>query len=497
MNLKHRVVRCGFALFVVFATSCCAAAETYEVHEVESRGEEFINKPLTIVGRFRSSLGDTLRLVDSNLDFRTRDDVRRVRQRGTPVLLNGRFVRFRGGVVFAVEHLEETGTEAEEFMRQRERLREGDIDRLADLERWAANRAVWYGDGELHELARAARHDRFDLRVAAARRMDDAEALVALAKDAVDVPRPNEETQALLHEAMWLRVENANGREALWPLAGSVRDRLSGTFQPLSGDVAWEDEYLAAPVNAFAVADSTRREEMARLLWSVVVERALSADRDAGSTGLARLEQRARELIPDRMGFVVELQRARISADSQQLENVSRGKLIALAAELEGLGDDDAARMLVRDWLAAKRGRLRDDDAEAFVSLAQDYAQLAEDSATAATLLQSALEVIPGMPSAIRSLDELGYVRINGEWFAADSREAEAAREQMRNQSIDVGSPEEDVVRLLRSPDRISRTVTSAVILEQWIYDGPPRLLLFLERNTATGLARVVRRVTP
>ena len=60
-----------------------------------------------------------------------------------------------------------------------------------------------------------------------------------------------------------------------------------------------------------------------------------------------------------------------------------------------------------------------------------------------------------------------------------------------RSGAIEIGDREEDVIQRFRRPDRISRTVSQDRISEQWIYQGPPPLYIFLERKPKAGEAVV------
>ena len=62
---------------------------------------------------------------------------------------------------------------------------------------------------------------------------------------------------------------------------------------------------------------------------------------------------------------------------------------------------------------------------------------------------------------------------------------------RQRSGAIEIGDREQDVIRRFRRPDRISRTVSLDSISEQWIYQGPPALYIFLERKTKGGEAVV------
>jgi hypothetical protein len=207
----------------------------------------------------------------------------------------------------------------------------------------------------------------------------------------------------------------------------------------------------------------------------------------------AELARRAAKLVPDRAELVRTFKLRDLEVQSADPSRLTRGKLVLIEQQFRELDAEQAADKLVADWLASERARLGANDAEGRLRLADDFLELAAAPQTAAELYIEAERIVPQLKEAETALGQLGYVKVAGVWQLKTAIPVEVLQEQRRQRSgaIEVGDSEQDVIQRFRRPDRISRTVSLDRISEQWIYQGPPALYIFLERKPKGGDAVV------
>lgn len=227
--------------------------------------------------------------------------------------------------------------------------------------------------------------------------------------------------------------------------------------------------------------------------------RGYDATRSGDDHDAVALLDEAQQTVPERTVWLRDVELAALDVRSSQPVELSRPELDELRAAYDRLDEHRRAVTLSDAWLAARRDALVQNDADGRIRLAESYRQLAGDDRSAAGLYVEALAISPNLPEARRGATELGYRKIFGRWRHPDQLSAAERIEWQREQEgrIEPGDSETDVVRRFRRPDRISRTITSSALVEKWIYDGPPRLEIFLRRRVAGGEAIVTAVASP
>lgn len=480
------------------------AAETVEIHEFEAQADQHIGQQRTVLGRFKSANAQRMLLVDSQIEFRLSKTVGRIRSNLRHVEVTGRLNRVGQDLVFAVEHVTATRSEAEVFADRRQAILSGDFRRLYDQSAWLRKRAGWYQDDALARLAAENYRQAFGWEEEAAAKAHDVPRLRALADRGEQLGLEPSECDRIRHRAVWEKLlQTSSDAEptlralaeeitALWPQAGQAGSAWT------EEDEAQVAAYLAEPAAKYAQATSPQRALLRRALWVEIMGRALEAAARGDAERLADLALEAERNLPERPEWNrrLRLQEARRLARTPQ--QLSRSKATALNKELVELGQPDEARRTLSQWLGHRRRALDAGDAEGHAQVAADYRELLQDDSAAAQLYLQALRAAPNFAEAEAALQTLGYRRIAGAWqrqTQTATADQDVAEPQPRG--IRPGDTEHDVIRGLRKPDRIARTLSAGYLSELWIYDGPPRLYIYLKRGPGAPAARVVSLTAP
>ncbi len=168
-----------------------------------------------------------------------------------------------------------------------------------------------------------------------------------------------------------------------------------------------------------------------------------------------------------------------------------------LAKTFRESGQDDRARRLLEDWLADRRkNRLSAGDAEGRVLLAANYEKLLGDRATAGVLLNEAAKIEPESRAVADAFLRLGYRKGESGWFdptaAKPSTPTAPTPTTARASTTEGGDSLRGLTqaqarsRMGGKPDRVVRSATQGVIIEQWIYRSGKSEQFILFRIEAT-----------
>ncbi len=471
------------------------AMEPPEVHQVEAEPAAYLDQPIALTGRFSAFGAGKLRLVGSRIDFRVMPAAGSLRRAMTHVELKGRLSRIGTGLAFDITEISPLPPEAQRFKQRRAVLRAPQFESLYELSRWARQRGNWYGDERLLELAWTSYREAFRWEEDETARIGDVAKLLALAGRGESLGLEVPEAIRIRHRALWLKAASlpiaqpASRRQ----LAAEVRQLLPGTDEPLPHDTGGQwVEYEKRPVEIYQGLPETDRRRAHRAFWIWLVAQAFVEEARQPGAGVAELVDEARSALPDRPAIVHQLEKQLWTQRTAHPERMTRSDLERARAAWRRLSDDQRAATLTAAWLAGQLERLTTGDAEARLRLAQDYLELADDRNMAARLAREAAELSPEMGEAASLLERLGYVRIAGQWKQADELSKTTTGENISN-VVRPGDSESTVREKLRPPDRVTRVAGRGWIQEQWIYDGPGRFSIYLQRITATGRAVVVR----
>lgn len=496
-------------LFAFAALVCvgggAAPAQSIEVHDLEAHAGDHIGQERRVTGRFKSASPERMLLVDSQIEFRLNKNAGRVGSNLRNVEVVGRLSRQADKLVFAVEHLTKARSEAEVFADKRRGILDGDYARLYVQCRWLRERADWYRDDALARLAAEHYRQAFRWEEEAAAKAHDPDRLRDLAERGLALGLETAEVDRIRHRAAWEALQKlvpadeaklrkfAAGLAETWPT-------ILEAGAPWTPDAREHlDAYLADPASAYAAASAEQRGPLRRALWLEVMGRALEAAAREDHLRLAELAREAERDLPERPELAQRLRLQDARRQARDPLSLSRGRALALHKELAELGHADEAQRLVSQWLGHQRRQLDAVDAEGYVRLAADYRELLGDDAAAGQLYLKALQIAPDFAEAETALRGLGYRKTSGVWQRKSGEKESEHHEETSptGRGVRPGDTEQEVVRRLRRPDRITRTLSAGYLSELWIYDGPPRLLIYLKRSPGSPTARVVSLHTP
>lgn len=487
--------RCLVVLMMAAALSSLASlgcAAPLEVHELEAAPQRYLNQDLDVVGRFRTATAGEMALVDSQIVFRVPPRSAALRNGAQNVEVRGRLTREGDRWVFTAAEVARAPAERVEFERRRRLITPGATTALWELSRWVRQRAEWYDDDELRRLADGALNDAVSEQRARLVRSRSSDELMALAAEAAAEGLPAERIDELRHEALAMQLDSAKSAKAAAALAAAIVTTFPGAAQP--GDGNWPAplaEYRADFAAVFAKQPAAGRAALVRLLATEAIAAELEALATSTPEKLPDWVARAQRELPDRPEVLARLQLATARRDAREPGRLSRGRLVEVAAELRRLGEPTEADALLRRGLHAARTRLDAEDADGRVDLADAYLELLHDRAAAAELYLEAWRLAPRMPELPEKLSALGYT-LQGNVWRSDKPEAPVAPALDRVNPLQNGASADQVVKTLGRPSRVSRSITGSGVTEQWIYEGPPRLDVYLRRPVGSRTATVM-----
>jgi hypothetical protein len=470
------------------------ANEALEVHELELEPAKYVGRVMTVDGRFASAGAGRMRLVGSMIEFRLGPEIH-LYANPEHVSVSGRLEGRPGRLVFHVERLQKIPSEAKRFAERRERISQTNFPALYELSEWAGQRAEWYGDEQLSRLSTDAWRAAFQAEADQLVRRRQAEALFALVDrgqtrslDPAELDRLR--YMALVIKASQLDRADDEGRLAL---ARDVQSFLPGATAAVPATQANSATDPPALEAEYANADNATRQKLHRALYCRLVAEALRLRAERPQADLADLAREAGKLTPENRDLVRDLRRLELEERAARLAALSRGEVLRLRGEFEAIDLAERGREIAAGWLRGRRAKLEPSDVEDRLALAKDYRQILGDAATAEALYREALAISPSA-EAEQGLLELGLVKANGEWHRASTS---PTPRNLDDGGVVAGQSEQLVFARLGSPDAVSRLIGGGWMLEQWSYQGPPQLWVYLRRSTATGQATVVRIVAP
>lgn len=508
MNARNRQRGSAATTSLVFVASLLGAtfratvlrgADPPEVHQVEANPADYLDRPITLTGRFSAFGAGRLRLADSRIDFHLLPEAGAVRRAMTHIELTGRLRQSGKRLAFDISAISPIASEAQRFAERRGALHPPQFDALFELSRWVRQRGRWYDDESLLELAWTSYREAFRWEEDEIARVQDAAALLALASRGEALGLEPAEATRIRHRALWLKaaVLPAAQSSTRRQLAEEVHKLLPGSDVPLAADsrARWA-EYEQHPIATYDELSADDRALAHRAFWVWLVGQALIEEIGRAETNLATLLNETRASLPDRPDLARQIEVQLWLQRTAQLERLARSELEHARAAWQRLGEADRAKTLTDTWLEVQLGRLVAGDAEARLRLAQDYLELADDRGAAARLALEAVRLSPELGEAAALLQRLGYLQIAGEWKRADELPATTAGAGGEG-LVRPGDSEAVVLEKLRPPDRITRVAGRGWINEQWKYDGAVGFSVYLQRATATGRAVVLRVVSP
>ena len=309
--------------------------------------------------------------------------------------------------------------------------------------------------------------------------------VVALADAAAGRPIPPTVRNAIYHRGFRALEAQARTPADLDDLARRVRAALPRAADPVAGATATPTPTDADPAAAYRAATAEEQARLDRRLYADILARSLELRLLADPAQAATLADEATRTLPDRPGVADKLRRRGLAEAERGVATMRQSEVEELARTFRADGQDDRARRVLEEWLADRRkNRLSPSDAEGRVLLAANYEKLLGDRATAGALLAEAAAIEPESRAIADAFLRLGYRKGDNGWFdptAAATADSSATPPSPTATAAGAGAGGEgDSLRGLTraqararmggKPDRVVRSATQGMIVEQWVY---------------------------
>jgi hypothetical protein len=391
----------------------------------------------------------------------------------------------------------------ETFNDRRQALRLSESKGWFELGDWALARGRFYEDDKLKKLAYEA------YRKAVGIDYDnlpkgDAAARFELAERSKQYKMGPRFHAELIHEAYraeWDVARNAKNADLSRLLARIERDLAGSRDAPTSMPADLAQRYRQKPEMVYRESDDDSRKKLHRLLHNDIVLASIERQaRPDGSNGY-EIANQIEERIPEWFS------RAEMHRDKELEYRFSQvttprftsQQAVALAEMFESRGKADRAKQVRVRWLEERSKRVRQDDAEGMVYLAEQYEAMLGDSAAAVRILKEAIEKRPDSPEAAAALGKRGYVLKDGKWMTENELKGlpvDPVESAIREGRVSLGMTREQVDGALGKPSTVTRIATAAGVSEVWVYreKGVARVTVQFQRTTGrkAAEARVV-----
>ena len=252
------------------------------------------------------------------------------------------------------------------------------------------------------------------------------EALQGLAKKASQYNLAESLSQEYIHEAYRIEWDTLRSNkqlpanqlpQKLDDFENRLATALAGARTQLPGPRPLvEKGYRANPIQAYNQAAADARPMLHRLFDIEVV--LLGIERDAkpdGSNGWS-IAERIEKALPDRHEAAEKYREGQLDFDFGRVAVMSQDEAVVLANRYRQRNRPDMAASTLKRWLEARRGQIRDNDAESLRQLAEQYDALLEDHPMAIHFLMEAYKANPESKEVAAALNHRGFQLQDGQW---------------------------------------------------------------------------------
>ena len=472
------------------------AGRIFPVQEFEEVKDRWIGLETTVEGRRQVYTQDFIKLKKSSIVFKSAVPLVKLERRGGNLRLTGVLEKTATRLEFRVQKIEESPGDLDQYLAREREIKRTDPAQWYALASWVEGRGQFYDDSVLLEKARECNRKGFDLE----RRQlpdGDAQARVALAGRSASLMVPEGVRQELIHESFVIRrkaVLDKPEQAAEDQLMADIERDLSGSTQPLAAeDVELRKKYLVDPVTVYAATKERERPILHRLLWSSLeiarLERQVAPDFHNGFEIAEQIDERLPEFHAR-----AEMYRDKVlELRAQSVENMTRSDVLKLRQDYRDRQQPRLGEDAVEAWLQLKKRRLKPDDVEGVLNLADQYEELLNQPQTKLRLLREAAILNPESAELVERLTKLGYRRHENNWIPeAEFRAIPQGRleQALQEGRVEVGMTAKQVQRSLGVPATTTRFATRGVVNEIWSYPSPgsaqPLMIYFIRRLSAT-----------
>jgi hypothetical protein len=415
--------------------------------------------------------------------------------RSASVLVQGRLRREGRQLVCDVTALKSLPRDTERVDQAVAALSGRDFENRKAWAEWAEKRGKEFKDSGLLERARSLWSEAISLEAQHKRGIVDAPAeWLRLADDARRRNLPEAESSALVHKALWAKLNQAGKL----PELDEIKAAIERYFPRAAGDqdagrvnlARWEQPYTNDPYRTYRAAAADIRRALDRRIWADTVAKRLQAQAAQDPLSAINLVANAETELPERPQLAEMLLRQGLDAARQNLGALRKDEVKSMGRSYrEKLRNAQAELDLYRSWLKVQRDRLSDTDAEGPIDLAPLYEELLQDRAAAKELLERAWKIEPGSKAVAEALRTRGYERVGDRWVEAapagpaaqpgTEREGDSPK-PLSSRGLRGRTPEEVVQQIGSKPDRKVFSGTKGQLIEQWIFLLPQNRVRFV-----------------
>jgi len=413
--------------------------------------------------------------------------------RGTLKVVDGRLV----GEVLTLELLP---SDSDRLDREVARTRPDDFATKRTWALWAERRGRELNDPKLGAKGTALEADA--LWTEASRPGAD---VIALADAANDRPIPRLTRDALYHRGFRAAEAQARTAAEVDDLLKRVATALPRSTEPnpSAGPRPANADADPDPAVAYRAGNDEERTRLDRRLGADLAEKSLTLRLAADPSRAASLADEAARTLTDRPAVADRLRQRGLAEAERGVTAMRQAEVEELARTFRAAGQEDRARRLFEEWLGERRQkRLSASDAEGRILLAANYEKLLGDRATAGALLREAAAIDPESRAVADAFLRLGFRKGDTGWYdpsatraAADSPPPAIANPSPaadRGDSLRGLTQTQARSKMGGKPDRVVRSATQGIVVEQWIYRiGRTDQFLIFRADSATTEPRV------
>lgn len=493
-NCRWLLVLCGF--WLAFPTSLTAAGKIFPIQEFEEVRDRWIGLETTVEGRRTVYDPALIKLKNSTIYFKPQGALPKLLNRSSNLRLTGTLEKVDGKLVFRVTSVAEGPNDQEQYA-----ARERDIKRTVPSEwyalaDWVESRGNFYQDSVLLEKAGDCRRRGFDIERQQLPEKDH-QARMQLAGRAAELGIPDTVRQELVHEAYILRrnaiLANPEVVAEEQLMTDMVQD-LPGCKTPLpADDPALRQRYLVNPESVYAATKPGDRPVLHRMLWSSLaltrLERQLAADYQNGFEIASKID----EEVPEFHARAETYREKMLQVRASNVENMTRAEVLELRQSYIDRKQPKLGDEAVEGWLQWRKKRLKAEDVEGILNLADQYEELLKQPETKLRLLMEAATQHPESGEVAERLKKLGYRYHGDKWITEEQFAAiPAGRLELALQAgrVEVGMTSAQVQKSLGVPFSMTRIGAAGIINEIWTYPSPgskqPIMVYLIRRLPAT-----------
>ena len=418
------------------------------------------------------------------------------------VVVRGTLQTVDGRLVIEVQSLNLQPSDIDRLDHEIRSLRPDDFVAIRRWAEWAERRGRELNDAKLEAKGVELETDAFWIE--ANRPNVD---LIALADRVADRPILRELREAVSYRGFRQAEAQATTPAALEDLARRFEKLFPHAIEPKAGSVAAinpQDD----PAVVYRAASELDRARLNRQLYADLMEKSLNARLAADPTqGMTLLEEAAR-ILPDRPALADRFRQRGLAEAESKVVAMRQSEVEGLARTFRESGQPDRARHALEEWLADRRQhRLSAIDAEGRVLLAANYEKLLGDRATAGELLAEAEKIDPALPMIADAYLRLGFRHGDSGWYDPTAASRLQPDSPVANPSPTGLKEPENALRGLTQaqtrsrmggkPDRVVRSATQGITVEQWIYrTGKNDQYISFRIDPTTGEPRVTASYT-